>query len=469
MSGDGAPPETAPPVAVPTVAAPSPTAVPAATRGGISPLGWLAITGVVVGMGFLLRGLVIPIALAALLAYFLNPLAVRIQGFGFRRTVAVTALFAGFGLLVVLLATLVAPRFRAEGTALISNLPSLARTLEIGIDGLQAELVRSYPQAERFMPKEPRHEGWLFAAIEERMGNASELLEHLGLIAFIVALTPIFSFFFLRDSGGIVAYLIDRLRPIHIETTVAVWCEIDRIIGKYLRGLALDALVIGALATVGLWLVGAPYPLLLGAFTTLVNPLPYLGTILSVGVAAIVSIANGQPIGRVGWIVAVYVIIRILDDLVVAAVTIGGSVHMHPMLVMVSILVGEQTLGPSRNGGRGAGGHRGEGVRAAAPRAPPEPGAASRARLRSGRAHSAVCLLTSRSPLGCSWARDRPIPIPASCERWRRVSSVSSTRRSPRSCPRRRTSSGRSSRRGIARRSPCRGPAGPAWRRPSSA
>jgi predicted PurR-regulated permease PerM len=64
-----------------------------------------------------------------------------------------------------------------------------------------------------------------------------------------------------------------------------------------------------------------------------------------VGVAAIVSIANGQPIGRVGWIVAVYVIIRILDDLVVAAVTIGGSVHMHPMLVMVSILVGEQTMG----------------------------------------------------------------------------------------------------------------------------
>ena len=126
---------------------------------------------------------------------------------------------------------------------------------------------------------------------------------------------------------------------------MAVWCEIDRIIGRYLRGLALDALVIGALTTVGLWLVGAPYPWLLGAFTTLVNPLPYLGTILSVGVAAIVSIANGQPIRQIGWIVAVYVIIRILDDLVVAAITIGGSVHMHPMLVMVSILVGEQTLG----------------------------------------------------------------------------------------------------------------------------
>ena len=46
-----------------------------------------------------------------------------------------------------------------------------------------------------------------------------------------------------------------------------MWCEIDRIIGRYLRGLALDALVIGALTTLGLWLVGAPYPWLLGAFT----------------------------------------------------------------------------------------------------------------------------------------------------------------------------------------------------------
>jgi predicted PurR-regulated permease PerM len=310
-----------------------------------SSLAWLALATGVVGLGFLLRGLVIPIALAAVLAYFLNPLVAWIQGFGFRRTVSVTALFAAFGVLVVLLATVVAPRFRAEGAALFSELPSLARTLEIGIDGLQGEIVRNYPKAERFLSKEPRHEGWLFEHIEQRLGNASELMAHVGLIAFIVGLTPIFSFFFLRDGGAIVAYLIDRLRPAHIETTVAVWCEIDRIIGRYLRGLALDALVIGALATVGLWLVGAPYPLLLGAFTTLVNPLPYLGTLLGLGVAVIVSIANGQPISRIGWIVVVYVVIRVLDDLAVAAVTIGGSVHLHPMLVLVSILVGEQTLG----------------------------------------------------------------------------------------------------------------------------
>jgi predicted PurR-regulated permease PerM len=341
--------EASPPALPVPVATTAPAPIPApAARGasaGPSPLAWLAVIGAVLGLGYLLHGLVIPIALAALLAYFLNPLVVWIQGFGVRRTVSVTALFTAFALLVVLLATVVAPRFRAEIVALWSNLPGLAHTLEGGIDGLQAELVKVYPQTERFLPKEPRQAGWLLGLIEARLGDASELLAHAGLIAFIVALTPIFAFFFLRDGGAMVAYLIDRLQPAHIETTVAVWCEIDRIIGRYLRGLALDALVIGALTTLGLWLVGAPYPWLIGAFTALVNPLPYLGTILSVGVASIVAIANGQSLRQIGWIVGVYVVVRILDDLAVAPVTIGGSVHMHPMLVLVSILVGEHTLG----------------------------------------------------------------------------------------------------------------------------
>lgn len=317
----------------------------AAASRGLGPLGWLAIVAVVALATFLLRGLIIPIVLAAILAYFLNPLVARIQALGARRTVAVTALFAGFAALLAFLALVVAPRFRAELLGLWYNLPVLAHTLEVGIDGLQKELVGSYPQLARVLPKEPRHEGWLLALIEARLGDASELMAHAGLFFFIVGLTPIFAFFFLRDAGTIIRYLMDRLRPVHIETSVAVWCEIDRIIGRYLRGLALDAILIGAMATVGLWLIGAPYPLLLGAFTALVNPLPYLGTILSVGVAAIVAIANGQPLGQIGWILALYIVIRILDDLVVVPVTIGGSVHMHPMLVLVSILVGEQTLG----------------------------------------------------------------------------------------------------------------------------
>jgi predicted PurR-regulated permease PerM len=305
---------------------------------------WLLVVGVVAGVGYLARGLLVPILLAIILTYMLNPVVAWGQGYGLRRSVVAGALFAAFGLLVLALVAFVAPRFRAEAVALVDNLPALTRTLERGIDGAARELAQSYPATRRFLDK-PREPGWLERWIETRTENAGDLVGHAGAVAFAVVLAPVFAFFMLRDAGGLVTSLTDRLHPKHIETTMAVWCEIDRIIGQYLRGLALDAVVVGVLATVGLWLVGAPYPLLLGALTTLVNPLPYLGTVLSVGVAAIVAIANGKGLGTVGAIIALYLVIRILDDLVVVAVTIGGSVHMHPMLVLVSIIAGEQTLG----------------------------------------------------------------------------------------------------------------------------
>ena len=119
---DGATASEPAPAPVP-VPAPASAPVSRSSSAGSSPLAWLAAIAAVAGLGYLLSGLIIPIALAALLAYFLNPAVVWIQGFGIRRTVSVTALFAGFALLLVLLATVVAPRFRAEIVALWSNLP----------------------------------------------------------------------------------------------------------------------------------------------------------------------------------------------------------------------------------------------------------------------------------------------------------------------------------------------------------
>jgi predicted PurR-regulated permease PerM len=236
------------------------------------------------------------------------------------------------------------PRYRAEVMGLASGLPSLAATLESGVDRATDEIGTAYPGLKRFLPS-PKKEGWIERLIQERMGGAADLAGHAGTIVLDVILVPLFAFFLLRDGGRIIGFLIDRLLPAHIETSVAVWCEIDRIIGRYLRGLALESLVIGVMATIGLWSIGAPLPLLLGAFTALVNPLPYLGAILAVTTTAIVSLAYGQSLGTVGWILALYILIRLFDDVVVVPVTIGRSVHLHPMLVLASILAGENAFG----------------------------------------------------------------------------------------------------------------------------
>jgi predicted PurR-regulated permease PerM len=312
--------------------------------GGGSLAAWVLGLGAAAAVGYLFRDLALPALLAAFLAYLLNPMVTWAQGFGIRRSSAVVGLFAVIGVVLVGGAIVLVPRYRAEGVALAGSLPSLAATIEQGLDRATTELGAAYPPLRRYLPRQ-EEAGWLERRIEERVGDVSELAGHAGTIAFVVGLGPVFAFFLLKDGGWIVAYLMDRLRPAHIETTVAVSCEIDRIIGRYLRGLALDAMVVGVLTTLGLWLIGAPLPLLLGAFTTLVNPLPYLGTLLSVSAAGILALAYGHGLRTVGAIVVLYLVIRLLDDVVVSVLTIGGSVHLHPVLVLASILAGESALG----------------------------------------------------------------------------------------------------------------------------
>ncbi len=307
-------------------------------------LPWALGAAAAAAVGYLFRNLLLSALLGALLAYLLNPLVTWAQGFGIRRSVAVVGLFAGAAVIVVGSGILLVPRYRAEVMGVASRLPSLTATLESGIDRATVEIGEAYPGLKRFLPTQ-KEEGWLEKLIEERVGGAADLVGQASAIVLPVILVPLFAFFLLRDGGRIIGFLIDRLHPAHVEASVAVWCEIDRIIGRYLRGLALEAIVIGIMATIGLWAIGVPLPLLLGAFTALVNPLPYFGVILAVTAAGVVSLAYGQSLGTVGWILVLYVLIRLLDDVVVAAVAIGGSVHLHPMLVLASILAGENTFG----------------------------------------------------------------------------------------------------------------------------
>jgi predicted PurR-regulated permease PerM len=313
--------------------------MPVPTPGGLALLA-AAAAGV-----WLFRGLLFPFLAAALLAYLLNPVVAWMQARGVRREVAVIALFAGTALFLTLAGVVLAPRLRAEGMALATQFPVLAARLEATVDRAVTELGAAYPASRRFVPEELRHPGWLVRMAEVRAERAGELVSHAGIIVLFAVLVPVFAFFLLRDAGRAMTWLVDRLAPVHIEASVAVWCEIEEIIGRYLRGLALDAIAVGILAGLGLWALGVPYPILLGGFTALVNPIPYLGTVLSVGLAGLVALGAGQGVAAVGWIVGLYLAIRLVDDAVIAVVTIGGSVHLHPMLVIASILAGEQSFG----------------------------------------------------------------------------------------------------------------------------
>ena len=305
---------------------------------------WLVTIAGVGALAWLARGLLLPVFLALMFAYLLSPLVARADALAIRRSVAVGALFAILIAVLLVAGLLVGPRMLIETSTLLDRLPALAIQIDSRLDAALRELVETVPVFGRVLPEGG---GWIHQLIPDRPpGDPSEFLEHAGHLFLLTILVPFFAFFLLRDMPRIVTAAMNRLPPQHVETSVAVWRELNGVIGRYIRGVVLDGIVVGILAAVGLWAVRVPYPLLLGAFAGIANVVPFVGPLLSAAAAGLVVLMNpGQGLGGVARVAVLFLAIKVLDDTVIQPLTIGRSVHLHPALLLGSVVVGNHTLG----------------------------------------------------------------------------------------------------------------------------
>lgn len=165
-----------------------------------------------------------------------------------------------------------------------------------------------------------------------------------GLVIFIV-MTLISTFFLLKDGRGLKKSLIEILPNQLFEMSLSVLHKIDWSLGAYLRGIVLDALVIGILTTFSMWLLDIPNVLLIGLIALIANLVPYLGPPTAALVASTISIITLGTFTQVPVILVTFTLIRLFDDSVVQPLTISQSVKMHPLTIIFAILIGGQLFG----------------------------------------------------------------------------------------------------------------------------
>lgn len=306
---------------------------------------WALGLGGALWAAYLVRELVFLVFVSLTLAYLLNPLVVALEGRAIRRGVAVAVLFLGIFAPLFGLGVLLGPRIQAETKTLTARLPMLSQEIDEALDALEESIVSAAPSAKRFFTgRETRH-ARLDALIDRYTSNLPDLVKVLSSMFIGVIFVPFLSFFLLRDQRRILRFVMDRLPTSQIETSVALWCEIDRIIGRYLRGLAIDCLAVGTLTGLGLWGLGVRHALLLGAFMGLANAVPLLGPLLGGGLAAMAALVQWKSLAAPVTVVGLVVVVKLLDDVLIQPLTIGKSVRLHPALLLVSVVAGGKALG----------------------------------------------------------------------------------------------------------------------------
>lgn len=95
----------------------------------------------------------------------------------------------------------------------------------------------------------------------------------------------------------------------------------------------------------GLFLIGFPYPFILGFIAGVTNILPYIGPVIGVIPAIFVGMLSKDPNVTVLSMLVIYALANLIDMILVFPLLVSKIVNLHPILVVVSIIIGSQLGG----------------------------------------------------------------------------------------------------------------------------
>ena len=162
-----------------------------------------------------------------------------------------------------------------------------------------------------------------------------------GVIGFVLAL--IIGFYTLADLPRLREEILTVVGPSAREEVIHVGKTVTRVIGGWLRGTLIQSAVVAVLFTIGLSIARVPYALAIGVIGGLFNVVPYIGPVITGLLAAAAGLFVGPWTAL--WAVVIVVSVQQFDSLIMAPRIMSEQVDLHPLLVILSLLVGATLFG----------------------------------------------------------------------------------------------------------------------------
>lgn len=317
----------------------------------------LLLAGLLVGSWLLyqIRTVLLLLVLSVFFCYLIAPIVhlieqpVYIGRFEIKmpRSMAIIVVYLLIAAAFFAVLQLVWPPLSQQVTDLAKNLPGYSKSA-------QASVTKIFNDANSWMKHVKLPQQWQEAIFTRASDMATSIAEWLtetlaGALGYLQYLTwlvllPVLSFFLLKDASYFEQNLL-ALLPNERMQKRAHWLlmDISGTLAAYIRAQITACLVVGAVMMIGLTLLGAPYPVVLGAIAGLLEFIPLVGPLL----AAIIIFGLTLTVSfKTALIVALFLaVLRIVEDYVVYPRIVGRGIKMHPIMVILAILAGAEIGG----------------------------------------------------------------------------------------------------------------------------
>lgn len=278
-----------------------------------------------------------PVIAALVFAFLLQGVVNNLQKFGFSKIVSVLSTYILFLVTFITVLVVLIPLIGRQTSLLLKELPNMVGQLK--------QLLSSLPEkaADYIGPEQIQ---LVVARVSEEIANLAEQLLSLSISSFpsILAimiylfLVPLLVFFMLKDKEVLLNFISNML-PKERRVMTVIWDEMDIQFANYIRGKAIEILIVGVVSFVVFLFLDLKYAALLASLVGLSVLIPYIGATLVTIPVLLVGYLQWGISNDFAWLVALYAIIQILDGNVLVPLLFSEVVNLHPVVIVIAVLI----------------------------------------------------------------------------------------------------------------------------------
>ena len=308
---------------------------------------WGAILLAFVLILVLLKGILLPFVAGMAIAYLLDPICDWLERHGWSRDAATVIVTSIFATIVVLVLLLVVPLAVKEVVAFLATLPDLISTTYDRIAPYLSELQLrlNLPSAAELSTMARERFGtalsWLGEALQ---GIATQGLAFANLLS-LIFITPVVTFYLLRDWDKLVAKIDDLLPRAHAPTIRAQTLLVNQTLAGFARGQSTVCLILAVYYATALALVGLPFGIVIGLISGILTFIPYVGSLTGFVVSMAIAIGQFQDPWWVLLVAALFGVGQVVEGNFLTPKLVGDRVGLHPVWVIFALLAGGALFG----------------------------------------------------------------------------------------------------------------------------
>ncbi|AWM24355.1 AI-2E family transporter [Sinorhizobium fredii] len=304
---------------------------------------WLLVLAAFIAFLMVFSSILLPFLAGMALAYFLDPVADRLQRLGLTRLMATIAILVAFIVLFALSLIIVIPLIFTQAADFIQKMPGYVARLQAFVaDTTQSTLVPDWLEAQMAAIKENSakllEQGATFlGTLFQQLWNSGMAL--LDILSLFFIITPVVAFYLLLDWDRMVQKVDSWVPRDHVDVVRQIARDMNATIAGFVRGQGSLCVILGLYYAIGLSLVGLNFGLLIGFFAGMISFIPYVGSLVGLVLAVGVAVVQFWP--DYIWILLVLAVFftgQFLEGNILQPKLVGKSVGLHPVWLMFALL-----------------------------------------------------------------------------------------------------------------------------------